>query len=273
MMCVLAGVALVAAMRPSFSWDYVGNMTFFHACNESGLWSDTALDTIVKFPFVTVEKGQGFLDDSDPFKKAEDKIVYQLAAIKKRNPSISTVFYMNSVLSWYFYRMNDVYEKEPSQWLYDSYNQKPVRTNGDKTFNPPKEGMLVFNHILPEVRKFWKGVCITATKTGFVDGCFSDSSKPGSHKTPSFLNASDNAKFEAGKIQTMSEMTEFFGGKAGEPYFGNSTGKQIFWQQLVIVHQLTGLQVFLLARPLSSLESTLTRSSSSARTSTASRSL
>ena len=42
------------------------------------------------------------------------------AAVKKRDPSISTVFYMNAVLSWYFYRMNDIYEKEPSEWLYAS---------------------------------------------------------------------------------------------------------------------------------------------------------
>ena len=37
-------------------------MTFFHACNESGLFSSEALDTIVKFPMVTIEKGQGFND-------------------------------------------------------------------------------------------------------------------------------------------------------------------------------------------------------------------
>jgi hypothetical protein len=83
--------------------------------------------------------------------------------------------------------------------------------------------MLVFNHALPEVREFWKTVCINATKSGVVDGCFSDSSQPGTHKISNFLNATDNAAFEAGKVQTMSEMTAVFGGKAGEAY-GDSTG-------------------------------------------------
>ena len=93
-------------IRPKFSWDMVGNMTFFHSCNESGLFSSEALDTITKFPFVTVEKGQGFNDGSGDF--AEVKIVAQLKAVKERDPSICTVFYMNNVLSWYFYEMDQV---------------------------------------------------------------------------------------------------------------------------------------------------------------------
>jgi hypothetical protein len=39
---VLSGLLLLAlylpgaaALRPKFSWDTLGNMTFFHACNES----------------------------------------------------------------------------------------------------------------------------------------------------------------------------------------------------------------------------------------------
>ncbi len=32
---------------------HVGNMTFFHSCNESGLFSQEALETIVRFPMVT----------------------------------------------------------------------------------------------------------------------------------------------------------------------------------------------------------------------------
>ena len=78
-----------AAIRPKFSWDTLGNMTFIHTCNESGLFTDAALDTITKFPFVTVEKGQGFNDGTGRY--AEEKIAEQLGAVKKRDPSISTV--------------------------------------------------------------------------------------------------------------------------------------------------------------------------------------
>jgi hypothetical protein len=131
-------VASASAIRPKFSWDSVANMTFFHSCNESGLFSDAALDTIVKFPLVTIEKGQGFNDKSHPEQHAEEKIVAQLRAVKERDPSICTVFYMNSVLSWYFYEMNDIYTAHPEQWLYDSKTGKAVRGGGDHTFDPPK---------------------------------------------------------------------------------------------------------------------------------------
>eukprot|EP01048_Picozoa_sp_COSAG05_P035809 COSAG05_NODE_15773_length_361_cov_1.770992_1_plen_65_part_01 len=46
-----------AAIRPIFSWDLLGNMTFIHTCNESGLFNTEALDTIAKFQLVTIEKG------------------------------------------------------------------------------------------------------------------------------------------------------------------------------------------------------------------------
>ena len=83
------------ALRPSFSWATLGNMSFFHACNESGLFSEAALDTIEKFPMVTIEKGQGFHDGSAPCSAdggscAEDKIIAQIGEVKKRNPAIST---------------------------------------------------------------------------------------------------------------------------------------------------------------------------------------
>jgi len=51
--------ASAVALAPRHSWDYVANMTFFHSCNESGLFIEEALDTIARFPMVTIEKGQG----------------------------------------------------------------------------------------------------------------------------------------------------------------------------------------------------------------------
>jgi len=109
--CV-ASLCWFGSRCPRFSWETLGNMTFFHACNESGLLFSEALDTIVKFPMVTIEKGQGFHDNSTTCSLAggecaEDKIISQAKAIKQRSDSRAfTVFYMNSVLDWYFYRMH-----------------------------------------------------------------------------------------------------------------------------------------------------------------------
>jgi hypothetical protein len=60
-------VPLAAAIRPSHNWDTLSGMSFFHACNESGPFSERALDTIEKFPLVTVEKGQGFHEDCSAY--------------------------------------------------------------------------------------------------------------------------------------------------------------------------------------------------------------
>ena len=118
------------------------------------------------FEQVTIEKGQGYNDGTHNF--AEQKITAQCAAVKAIDPSICTVFYMNSVLSWYFYQMNGIYEKHPEQWLYDSTTGEPVKGPGDRHFDPPKGGMLIFNHANEAMRTFWKGVCLNATASGVV---------------------------------------------------------------------------------------------------------
>lgn len=207
------------AIAPKHSWDSLANMTFFHACNMSGLYSEEALDVITKFPFVTVEKGQGFNDGTG--RKAEVKIVEQLKAVKDRDASIATVFYMNSVLDWYFYGMHDEYIQHDEWWLRSSSTGEPFYTGGDKTFNPPKEGMLVFDHSKVAVRNWWRDTCLNVVKGGYVDGCFSDSSQEDSHRTGKALNSTDRAAFEAGKVTTMTELVEAFGGQAGKSYDGS----------------------------------------------------
>ena len=45
--------------RPRWSWATVGDMAFAHLSNESGAWSEEALDVLARFPMVTIEKYQG----------------------------------------------------------------------------------------------------------------------------------------------------------------------------------------------------------------------
>jgi len=218
--------ASAAALAPRHSWDYVANMTFFHSCNESGLFNEEALDTIARFPMVTIEKGQGFHDGTKRY--AEEKIIEQIRAVKARDPMISTVFYMNAVLDWYFYAMHQEFLQKPEWWLRESQSGKPFYAYGDKHFNPTNTSirpqMLVFDHSKLDVQSWWEGVCVNATRTGVVDGCFSDSSTPGgSHGTPKVLNATDQEAFEAGKVKTMTSVTAALGGTAGQPFAG-STG-------------------------------------------------
>ena len=115
-------------------------------------------------------------------------------------------------------------ERSPWLCLNDSKTHKPVFAPGDHTFNPPKKGMLVFDHAVPAMRQFWEDTCLNATRTGYVDGCFCDSSQPDSHGTANHLNVSDRAAYEAGKVETNSFLTKAFGGAAGQPYPSNATG-------------------------------------------------
>ena len=54
--------------------------------------------------------------------------------------------------------------------------------------------------------RYWISACINATKSGYVDGCFSDSSSVDTHKTAAHLNDADHAAFEFGKVQSMTEL-------------------------------------------------------------------
>merc|ERR1719454_1510105 len=116
------------------------------------------------------------------------------------DPSIATVFYMNSVLDWYFYAMHDEFLQHEDWWLRYSESGEPFYTGGDPTFDPPEEGMLVFDHSKEVVRDFWRDTCLEQVASGYVDGCFSDSSQTGSHRTDEALNSTDRSAFEAGKV-------------------------------------------------------------------------
>ena len=57
----------------------------------------------------------------------------------------------------HFYEMHETFIANPSWWLRISVGEKnagsPVFAPGDSHFNPPKKGMLVFDHAKPTVRK------------------------------------------------------------------------------------------------------------------------
>ena len=106
---------------------------FYHSCNFTGPYTDEALKTVAKFPFVTIEKGQGVTlcasppphptgccltlpllrSGTGPRNYAEDKIVDTLRRVKAIDPNISTVFYYNSVLDWPFYKLHAEFLQHP----------------------------------------------------------------------------------------------------------------------------------------------------------------
>jgi len=208
-----AAAALLAAQPaqgapspPSFSWDTVGHMVFYHSCNYTGPYTDEALQTVVKFPMVTIEKGQQVFDDAG---YAEDTIVETLRRVKKLNPNISTIFYYNSVLDWPFYRLHEEFIQHP-EWALPSGkgDGKPCLMTGDRTF-PNHTNMLGFDFSQSVVRDFWASECINMTKTGFVDGCFSD--RAVSEPACPFATKEAQAAYDAGHLKVHQELQEQLG--------------------------------------------------------------
>jgi hypothetical protein len=176
---VAVGVLLTSAAPagPRFSWDTVP--VYYHSCNFTGDYTDEALKVVTKFPMVTIEKGQQIyaVDGKTPAPGyAETKIVRQLQRVKAIDPNISTIFYYNSVLDWPFYQLHDKFHQRPDLWLPSGKGDgKPCRMGGDGSF-PNHTNMLVPNFAKQAAQDFWASECINMTKTGFVDGCFSDRS-------------------------------------------------------------------------------------------------
>ena len=103
LLVMLSSLSLGAAAPswPRFSWATAP--VFYHSCNFTGPYTDSAIATIAKFPLVTIEKGQGVtLGTGGEAGYAEDKIVTTLKRVKAANANISTIFYYNSVLDWPF---------------------------------------------------------------------------------------------------------------------------------------------------------------------------
>ena len=49
-------VVCKGCVKPSWSWDTLGHMAFTHTCNQSGPWSEAALDVISRFPLFNHER-------------------------------------------------------------------------------------------------------------------------------------------------------------------------------------------------------------------------
>eukprot|EP00118_Oscarella_pearsei_P000357 m.4768 g.4768 ORF g.4768 m.4768 type:complete len:384 (+) comp11255_c0_seq1:34-1185(+) len=152
---------------PHFSWDTVP--VFCHMCKPEGLFNQTELDFLTRFPIVTIEKGQGVNETG----YAEDKMTAAAMQIKKANKSVWTLFYMNAVLDWQFYYLHEIMLKNPDYWLKDDEGHT-IRTHGDRSFPQSDNGMLIFDQSKQEVRDVFTSECVNATKNGTFDGCFID---------------------------------------------------------------------------------------------------
>jgi len=167
---------------PDFSWDTLP--VAWHSAL-SGELDGEDLTTLARYPFVTLEKTAG----SNVFKWPhglpltcqngtdlsacgcceEDNMIRQATALKKANPRAHIIAYMNSVISYPWYRAARKHVSNSSWWLRDINGSllNNIREN-------PTETWYTWDFSKPEVGNLWIEACRNMTDSGVIDGCFMD---------------------------------------------------------------------------------------------------
>jgi len=176
----------LAYKLPDFSWDTLP--VAWHSAL-AGEWSADDLKQIAKYPLVTLEKTAGTAafdwppgqyfglpatcqrlgDLSNCSCCEEDLMVQQAKAVKAANPRVQVIAYMNSVISYPWYRAARKHVTNESWWLRDVNGTylNNIRQN-------PIETWLAWDFSKPEVGDLWIEACRNLTDTGYIDGCFMD---------------------------------------------------------------------------------------------------
>ena len=171
--------------------------------------------TLALFPLVTLEKATGSeayrwphglplacqngTDLSACGCCAEDHMVAAGRAIKAASPSTQVLGYMNSIISYPWYRAARAFVRHPSWWLRNASGGllNNVREN-------PVETWLAWDFGHPEVGALWREACTNMTGSGAIDGCFMD----GCSLTPGPLTSAAAAAYEANKPAWMARLQQ-----------------------------------------------------------------
>jgi len=171
---------------PDFSWDTLP--VAWHSSITTDFTSDD-LQNLARYPLVTFEKDAGshifnwpsgqpyglpvacqnLTDLSTCGCCEEDNMVRQATALKAINPDVHIVAYMNSVISYPWYRAAHKHVTNESWWLRD--------INGSLLNNIKEnsiESWLTWDFSVPEVGDLWAEACLNLTNSGVIDGCFMD---------------------------------------------------------------------------------------------------
>ena len=185
--------------HPTHSWDTLP--VSFHSArtqtDSAGRWTAEDIQTISKFPLVTLEKWQGF--QAPVFLWEEDAWVAAAKQIKAASPNTSVVAWMDTMLvytGWNYpekelrpksdinhtlnpdaqaacatghFRVAEYIEKHPEMLLKNSSGKLAITSFG---------GCHVYDHRQPAVRQYWKDNCLAIANAG-LDGCGADFSAGG----------------------------------------------------------------------------------------------
>lgn len=194
---------------------------------------DANLDMLSKMRIVVIEKWEGKCwneclanqtagqMECDPGCRQEDIELATLTAVKKRNPKVAGVFYINS---WFDFQFYDLHKQmaDAGYLLYDHDTGKVAAVHNDNGMS----NVNVFDFTQKGARDLWVQNIKNLVATGFVDGIFADkyvirasNSGKGSTGWSSCNGAKDCViltqeqalAYNSGKEAMLQEMTDFLG--------------------------------------------------------------
>jgi hypothetical protein len=182
---------------PPFDWKTLP--VVWHSANTTGIWTEAQTAILARYAMVTIEKyqqlkdvvpastlshnyadGQGLYSCQDTTNLTrcgcceEDIIVAASRAIKKINPKVVTIGYLNSDISYPWYRAAHNFASHPSWWLRDAKGNLMHNLNAGNGSVVDNETWLTYDLSVPECADFWIDSCINMTASGVVDSCFVD---------------------------------------------------------------------------------------------------
>ena len=171
---------------PIWSWDTFP--VFFHSSDvgggtgaPKGGFTEGALQTIARFPMVTIEKWQG--SAVEPYMYEEDAWLVAARQIKSINPNITVVVWLDSFRIYTDdRRLNPDFGNacttghfRPAQFLETHPEYLLKNTSGLPALEAWSK-CHIFDHTKEVARNFWRDMCLTMTGSGLIDGCGADAS-------------------------------------------------------------------------------------------------
>ena len=169
---------------PAFSWDTLP--VAFHSSASGGPFSAPQIKELARYSMVTIEKFQDLTAVvpastlAQPYAEglfecqngsdlgrcgccAEDEIVATARAIKAINPRVLTIAYMNSQISYPWYRAARPVAANASWWLTDAPHDGPASSTWK-----------MYDLSVAEAAQSWADAATNLTATGVIDGIFAD---------------------------------------------------------------------------------------------------
>ena len=219
---LIAGAAAGGGSLPDHSWEHLP--VAWHSALSTEDLSAAALANLSKYPLVTLEKTAGSAAYGWPHGLPlscqrgtdlsacgcceEDHMVRQARALKAVNPRVHVVAYMNSIISYPWYRAARKMVTNSSWWLRN--------VNGSLLNNiaeNPVETWFAWDFSKKEVGDLWMEACLNMTKTGVIDGCFMDgcaNANPHGNRliVPGPLSLETRKAYAANKPAWMAQLQE-----------------------------------------------------------------